>query len=64
MTDFGRETPPSLRKMDMGDNGNRFGSKPSFSIGNIAGDPFWLGTIGIALVSAHRRPSMQVDSLT
>lgn len=39
---------PDLQKMDM--SGNRYGGK-KFSFGNIAGDPFWLGTIGIGIVS-------------
>lgn len=51
MIGFGDNTPPSIRKMEMG--GNRYGSKPSFSMSNIAGDPFWLGTIGIAAVSTR-----------
>ncbi|EGP88856.1 unnamed protein product [Zymoseptoria tritici ST99CH_1A5] len=36
---------PSLQKMEVG-NGRYSGGK-GFSMGNIAGDPFWLGSIGI-----------------
>jgi SHO1 osmosensor len=45
----GYQSPSSLQKMDMG-NGRYSGAK-GFSMGNIAGDPFWLGSIGIGIVS-------------
>ncbi|CAK4030269.1 High osmolarity signaling sho1 [Lecanosticta acicola] len=38
---------PELQKMEMGHS--RYGGGKRFSIGNIVGDPFWLGTIGIAI---------------
>ncbi|KAK4624125.1 High osmolarity signaling protein SHO1A [Fulvia fulva] len=38
---------PALQKMDMG-NGGRYAAK-RFDFGHIAGDPFWLGTIGIGI---------------
>lgn len=39
---------PSLQKMEMG---GRYSPGKKFAFGNIAGDPFWLGTIGIGIVS-------------
>jgi hypothetical protein len=36
---------------------DRFGGKPAFSLSNIAADAFWLGTLGVAVVSAHIRES-------
>lgn len=47
---------PELSKMEInharyGANTNNGGKR--FNFGNIAGDPFWLGTIGIAIVSVH-----------
>lgn len=51
MPGFGDDSP-SLMKMET--NNGRFGSggKKSFNFANIAGDPFSLATIGIAIVSA------------
>jgi SHO1 osmosensor len=43
---------PSLQKMDM-NNGRFGGEKKGFNFANIAGDPFSLATIGIALVGIH-----------
>lgn len=50
MPSFGSTQSPSLQKMDMS-KGRNYGSGKSFSFGNIAGDPFWLGSIGIGIVS-------------
>ena len=47
---FGRSESPQLKKMEL--NSGR-GSGGKFNIGNIAGDPFSLATIGIAIVSAY-----------
>lgn len=52
MPSFGSNNSPSLQKMEM--NNARYSSGKRFSFGNIAGDPFWLGTIGIAIVSPIR----------
>lgn len=49
MVSFGSAQSPSLQKMDMAHA--RYGGGKSFSFGNIAGDPFWLGSIGIGIVS-------------
>ena len=51
MPGFGDDSP-SLLKMELNNNG-RFGGggKKSFNFANIAGDPFSLATIGIAIVS-------------
>ncbi|KXS98797.1 hypothetical protein AC578_2061 [Pseudocercospora eumusae] len=47
MPTFGSNTnSPSLQKMEM--SNGRYGGK-KFAFGNIAGDPFWLGTIGIGI---------------
>lgn len=50
MPSFGStQHSPSLQKMEMG--GRYTGTNKKFAFGNIAGDPFWLGTIGIGIVS-------------
>ncbi|KAF2159394.1 hypothetical protein M409DRAFT_71061 [Zasmidium cellare ATCC 36951] len=47
MPSFGSNTnSPSLQKMEMG---GRYTGGKKFAFGNIAGDPFWLGTIGIGI---------------
>ncbi|KAM3416184.1 hypothetical protein BST61_g7790 [Cercospora zeina] len=49
MPSFGSGTnSPSLQKMEMGGHG-RYNTGRGFSLGNIAGDPFWLGSIGIGI---------------
>lgn len=52
MPNFGSSAnnSPSLQKMEMSNNGRYSGGK-KFNFGNIAGDPFWLGSIGIGIVS-------------
>lgn len=40
--------------MEMGGHG-RYNAGRGFSLGNIAGDPFWLGSIGIGIVSECAR---------
>lgn len=49
MPSYGSLRSPSLRK-NM-DNGHGYGSRNSFSVGRIIGDPFALATISIAIVS-------------
>ena len=49
MPGFGDDSP-SFAKMDL-NNGRFGGAKKSFNFANIAGDPFSLATIGIAIVS-------------
>lgn len=51
MPGFGGDSP-SLRKMEL--NNGKYGgaSGKKFNFANIAGDPFSLATIGIAVVSA------------
>ena len=51
MPSFGssNNSSPALQKMEMG-NGGRYAAK-RFDFGHIAGDPYWLGTIGIGIVS-------------
>ena len=53
MPGFGDDSP-SFAKMDL-NNGRFGGAKKSFNFANIAGDPFSLATIGIAIVSGHPR---------
>jgi hypothetical protein len=56
MPSFGSKSSPSLRKMEL-NGGGRFnnGGGKKFNIGNIAGDPFSLATLGISIVSAYGR---------
>lgn len=50
MPGFGSSDSPSLRKMELNKGGYGGGGGRGFSFANIAGDPFSLATLGIAVV--------------
>ena len=51
MPGLGSRESPSLRKMELNNGDFNNGRRGKFDLGNIAGDPFSLATIGIAIVS-------------
>ncbi len=62
MPGFDGPDSPSLHKMEM-NNGRYGGERKGFNFSNIAGDPFSLATIGIALVGENSLPRASVVKL-